>query len=109
MAVSARTATERISSCRRPSRSGYKQNFVQCAKCGAPFGVTDYFNVGQLLKNQEKKIVALEAAVGALERAIGRPPARTDSPTGSCRLCLAAAKRERVAESWPRRSRAART
>ena len=37
---------------------------------------------------KEKKIVALEAAVGALERAIGRPPARTDSPSGSCRLCL---------------------
>ena len=39
----------------------------------------------------------------------GRPPACTDSPTGSCRLCLAVAKRERVGESWPRRSCAART
>src|SRR5260370_24509408 len=31
---------------------------------------------------EEKKIVALHAAVGPLERAIGRPPAPTDNPAG---------------------------
>ncbi|GAB3510622.1 hypothetical protein GCM10027341_49210 [Spirosoma knui] len=30
--------------------SNFKLNFVQCANCGTVVGVTDFFNLGQMLR-----------------------------------------------------------
>jgi uncharacterized Zn finger protein len=30
--------------------SNFKMMFIQCANCGTVVGVTDYFNVGQMLR-----------------------------------------------------------
>ena len=39
-----------------PNSSNYKLMFVQCAKCGSVAGVLDYYNIGTLVKELEKKI-----------------------------------------------------
>lgn len=36
--------------------SNFKLNFVQCANCGTVVGVTDYFNIGQMLKLVMEKL-----------------------------------------------------
>jgi hypothetical protein len=53
-----------------PQGSNFKQNFVQCAGCGAPVGVVDYSNTAMLLGKQEKRIAALQQEVGALSHDI---------------------------------------
>jgi len=36
-----------------PEGSGYKLLFVQCASCGTPVGVLDYFNIGAMMEEQD--------------------------------------------------------
>jgi predicted nucleic-acid-binding Zn-ribbon protein len=57
-----------------PAGSGYKLNAVQCSNfnCQAPFGVTDYYNVGTLLKQQEKAIAQLDAKLDRMAHAINQ-------------------------------------
>jgi transposase-like protein len=50
-----------------PSGGSFKQNFVQCSSCGAPFGVVDYYNVGQLLKEQEQAIKTISRRLATVE------------------------------------------
>jgi hypothetical protein len=46
-----------------PHDAKFKTAFVQCRSCGVPVGVQDYYNLGSLLKDQEKRIKSLEADV----------------------------------------------
>ncbi|MGN6196936.1 MAG: hypothetical protein ACTHOB_18490 [Ginsengibacter sp.] len=39
-----------------PSKSNFKLMFVQCSKCGTVVGTMDYWNIGTLLKDLEKKV-----------------------------------------------------
>lgn len=55
-----------------PAGSGFKLNAVQCSSCGAPFGVVDYYNLGQLLKNQEKSIANLESKVDSMAHTLNQ-------------------------------------
>lgn len=43
-----------------PIGGNFKQNVLQCNGCGAPVGVLDYYNLGGLLKEQEKEIASLK-------------------------------------------------
>ena len=40
-----------------PRNSNYKYNVLQCASCGSVLGVTDYFNIGALLKKDVEPVV----------------------------------------------------
>lgn len=51
-----------------PSGSAYKLSAVQCRSCGTACGVLDYFNLGTLLKNQEKQISDLTSLVQTLRQ-----------------------------------------
>lgn len=51
-----------------PAGARYKLFFVQCKKCGVPAGVQDYFNIGSLLTDQEKKIKDIEKRVRRVEQ-----------------------------------------
>lgn len=53
-----------------PRGANYKQNFVQCTSCGVPVGVLDYYNVGTLLKEQEKDMEKLARRLAAVESAL---------------------------------------
>ena len=46
-----------------PAGSQYKMFFVQCSKCGAPTGVTEYYDVGFLVKQQEAVIKKIETKI----------------------------------------------
>lgn len=50
-----------------PHNSNVAMFFIQCMTCKAPVGVTEYYNAGTLLKNQEKKIEALERKIDNLD------------------------------------------
>ncbi len=50
-----------------PASSQYKVFLVQCSGCGAPFGVMDYFNVGTLLKKQEKAVSEMDERLKRIE------------------------------------------
>jgi hypothetical protein len=43
-----------------PMGGNYKQSVLQCVSCGVPVGVLDYYNLGSLLKTQEKEIAELK-------------------------------------------------
>lgn len=43
-----------------PAGSNFKENAVQCRKCGTVVGVVEYYNSGTLLKGQEKEIAKLQ-------------------------------------------------
>jgi NAD-dependent SIR2 family protein deacetylase len=47
-----------------PHNAQFKMHFVQCAKCGAPFGQIDYENPAILLRQQNAVINALAAKLG---------------------------------------------
>jgi hypothetical protein len=47
-----------------PHRSNFKLNSVQCASCGAVVGVLDYFNVGNLLTEQNEALRKIAAHLG---------------------------------------------
>jgi predicted nucleic-acid-binding Zn-ribbon protein len=52
--------------------AAYKMMAAQCSSCQTPFGLTDFFNVGQLLKNQEKTIANLEKKIGHVQSDISQ-------------------------------------
>ena len=39
-----------------PAHSNFKLMFVQCASCGAVVGTLDYFNIGNMLAQQNEAI-----------------------------------------------------
>lgn len=47
------------------SGSQFRMMMVECSSCGAAIGVVDYYNVGQLLKEQNKALKTIAQAVGA--------------------------------------------
>lgn len=49
-----------------PSGGNYKLAAVACVGCGAILGVTDFYNVGTLVKQQETKIARLTMQVDEL-------------------------------------------
>jgi len=53
-----------------PAYSKYKLNFLQCMACGAVVGVLEFYNAGQLLKEQEKEIAKLQRAVGTVQNSV---------------------------------------
>lgn len=53
-----------------PSGARYKQNAVCCFHCNAILGVTDYFNVGTLLKSAEKERKAMLDKIDHLQMQI---------------------------------------
>jgi predicted nucleic-acid-binding Zn-ribbon protein len=52
--------------------SNYKLFAVQCATCGTAFGVTEYYDSGALLKEQEKAIAGLEKKIDHLQYGMGQ-------------------------------------
>lgn len=52
--------------------AAYKMMVAQCTSCSAPFGITDFYNVGQLLKNQEKAIGGLETKLNQIEHTLSQ-------------------------------------
>lgn len=55
-----------------PSGAQYKMYVVQCIVCQTPIGVTDYWNVGTLLKNQEKKMAELESQLSLIQSSVSQ-------------------------------------
>lgn len=39
-----------------PAKSNFKLLFVQCSRCGSVVGTMDYWNIGTLIKELERKI-----------------------------------------------------
>jgi hypothetical protein len=52
--------------------SNYKLFAVQCVTCGTPFGITEYYDSGSLLKEQEKAIAGLEKKIDHLQHGMGQ-------------------------------------
>lgn len=52
-----------------PTNGNKKLNMVQCAMCGAPAGVVEYYDAGTLLKAQEKAIADLGRRLSLVEQA----------------------------------------
>jgi len=50
--------------------AAYKMMAAQCTSCQTPFALTDYYNVGQLLKNQEKAIADLGKKIAHVEGSV---------------------------------------
>ena len=50
-----------------PSGSQFKQVAICCSSCNAILGTTDYFNVGNLVKSQEKEIASLKQQVSQID------------------------------------------
>ena len=55
-----------------PRKGNYKMYLVQCSGCGAPAGVTDYYNSGVLLKNQEKALKAMDSRIKSIENLVAQ-------------------------------------
>jgi hypothetical protein len=55
-----------------PQEGAYKMFSIQCSSCRTPIGVTDYYNLGQLLKNQEKKIASLEQKIDYIQNGVNQ-------------------------------------
>jgi hypothetical protein len=55
-----------------PAGSGYKLNAVHCSNRGAAFGVTDYWNVGMLVKQQEKTIADLGRKIDSIQSSVAQ-------------------------------------
>lgn len=53
-----------------PNGSAYKFYAVQCMGCQTPIGITDFYNIGQLLKNQEKSMADLESQLSRMTQTI---------------------------------------
>ena len=47
--------------------ANFKLNFVQCSSCNTPVGVLDYYNIGSLLKTQEKALKDLDSRISTIE------------------------------------------
>ena len=52
----------------QPMGAAYKLMAVQCIKCSTPFGVTEFFNSGHLLKEQEKVLNEQAKRIKEMER-----------------------------------------
>ena len=52
-----------------PASAAYKMFAIQCsnAACQAAIGVTDYYNLGSLLKAQEKKLKEMEGQLSQIQ------------------------------------------
>lgn len=48
-----------------PMDSNFKYFFIQCSECGTVVGVTEFFNAGYLLKEQEKSIKNISEKLGS--------------------------------------------
>lgn len=55
-----------------PAGSAFKFMAIQCKSCGTPFAVTDYYNTGALLKEQEKKIAGLESSLNSIQHTLNQ-------------------------------------
>ena len=53
-----------------PTGSRYKQVFIQCSKCGGVASATDYYNVGSLIKDQEKEMGKVQTRLTNIESAL---------------------------------------
>jgi hypothetical protein len=53
-----------------PVGTDFKFSFVQCSSCNTPVGVLDYFNIGQLLQNQNKLIRNIQSRLTNIEDSI---------------------------------------
>ncbi len=50
-----------------PNDSRFKFYFIQCASCGNPVGVTDYYNIHDTIKVTDSKIQGLERKINDLD------------------------------------------
>jgi hypothetical protein len=55
-----------------PNGAAYKFYSIQCTSCQTPIGITDFYNVGQLLKTQEKTIADLGQKIDHIQSAVGQ-------------------------------------
>ena len=46
-----------------PSGSGFKHTAIACSSCNTVVGVMDFFNVGQMLTDIEKRLKAIEQRI----------------------------------------------
>jgi hypothetical protein len=53
-----------------PNGARYKFYAVQCTRCQTPIGVTDYYNLGSLLKGQEEEISKIQSQLGNLAHTV---------------------------------------
>lgn len=53
-----------------PYDARFRTMFIQCRGCGTPVGVQDYYNLGELLKEQEKKLRQLESRLSGMQSAL---------------------------------------
>jgi hypothetical protein len=53
-----------------PTGANFKQNVLQCSACSVPVGVMDYYNLGSILKKQEKEIADLKKQVAHVAAAV---------------------------------------
>jgi predicted nucleic-acid-binding Zn-ribbon protein len=49
------------------SGSNFRMFAIQCVSCGVPIGITEYYDAGDLLKEQEKKLIAMEGRLTRIE------------------------------------------
>ncbi len=47
--------------------AAYKMFTIQCTSCQTPIGITDYYNVGSLVKQQEASIKELQSKLKNVE------------------------------------------
>jgi predicted nucleic-acid-binding Zn-ribbon protein len=52
--------------------SNFKMFAVQCVSCSTPFGITEFYDNGALLKEQEKAIAGLEKKIDHLQYGMGQ-------------------------------------
>jgi len=53
-----------------PNGAAYKFYAIQCMGCQTPIGVTDFYNVGQMVKNQEKAIADLGSKLNQMSHTV---------------------------------------
>jgi predicted transcriptional regulator len=57
-----------------PSGAAHRMYAIQCASfaCQAAIGVTDFWNLGSLLKSQEKKIEEMENKLSSIQSSVSQ-------------------------------------
>jgi predicted nucleic-acid-binding Zn-ribbon protein len=53
-----------------PAGARYKMFTVQCSSCQTAIGVTDFFNLGSLLQDQEKKLKEMDGRLAGIEHSV---------------------------------------
>lgn len=53
-----------------PAGSAFKVNFIKCANCEAPVGVLEYYDTGDLLKEQEAVLAKMEKQISRLQSSV---------------------------------------